>query len=402
MRYLLPRYVFRHGATRLLAACIAALAASLQAGAVLASDETAPREGKAAQADDPHYRRVLKAYRGDVTPEEIDALGEADPTPSLFAGPGTSPGHLLARLFASMPDSAHAELRRGGYLKWRAASLPALQGRWLKDALAKLEKAARETYPLQGKGASLTGFVRVEVEGVDGPVYSWWISSSAARRPVWVTLVRGRGAAGPAFAAAHERVLALLQDKPDTPPVPEREWAVVKEARPAGEKAVPLIDEKYYRSVVKAYRGDLGKEAVQALTDGDPLLRRRLLTSDEGDRALNQFFGGLAERDHRALVTTGRLLWRADQLSREQRRILESVVRGLNTQGSQEPLSLESFSGTLIGITLVQVPGEEMPVVSWWIRALAALNPSWVSLTNGRALANPAYYKAHLQQLPGR
>ncbi|MBM3459758.1 MAG: hypothetical protein FJX77_14650, partial [Armatimonadetes bacterium] len=85
----------------------------------------APAAGQENQGEeDPHYDRVLKAYRKQLSPEESAALEEEEPGPTLYGNTRTPGEHDLTRLFASLPDPAHARLRREGYLKWRADALP--------------------------------------------------------------------------------------------------------------------------------------------------------------------------------------------------------------------------------------------------------------------------------------
>src|SRR5438045_2338399 len=107
---------------------------------------------------DPGYEQALKAYRGELNRKELDALDELDPAPGMYTGPKTPGERDVTRLFASLPQEAHATLRDDGYLKWRADSLPAQQQRWVKDAVKLLTIGGVQAFPLEGKAVSLTGF----------------------------------------------------------------------------------------------------------------------------------------------------------------------------------------------------------------------------------------------------
>ncbi|HTE18339.1 MAG TPA: hypothetical protein VK689_08160, partial [Armatimonadota bacterium] len=223
-----------------------------------------------------------------------------------------------------------------------------------------------------------------------------------------------------AYTDAHYETLPAVAARPDTPSIPPGQWVKVREApRPPEpsrrerrqaekpEKPVPLLDEKYYWSVVGAYRGRLDAEALRGLVDADPLLARRLKSADPSERGINQFFAGVADKDHRTLLTTGRVEWKPERLTKDQRKALEPVVRGLNdaarTAGEATvPYSLDAYSGTTVGLAVVVVPDVEKPMLSWWIRSPSSPTPAWVPLVNSAARNSPLYYRAHLEQLGGR
>lgn len=354
-------------------------------------------------ADDTLYLRDLKAYRGGLTAQELQQLEEVDPGPSLYMGGKATPERAVARLFASLPDDAHAALRRTGYLKWRADSLPSQQRRWLREGARYVESLGEGPFPVEGKDAASTGFARVEIEGLDQPQYCWWIAAPKARRPAWITLVRAVGTLSQAYAEAHRAQLPETVKKPDTEPIPAGRWLKAGEA-PAAAKPEAPPDEPYLRDVLRAYRGDLRGDALRALTEGDTMLARRLKLAGPADRGVHRFFAGLGEKEQRALLADRGLAWKAEQLSREQRKLLEPVVQRLNEGtlrdgGTPIAYTLLPYSGTTVGFTLVRVPDAEHPVVSWWIRSPFIPTPAWISLAGGGAADSPAYYQAHLEQV---
>jgi hypothetical protein len=125
--------------------------------------------------------------------------------------------------------------------------------------------------------------------------------------------------------------------------------------------------------------------------------------TDPADTGVQLFFARLKEDQHRELFTYGKLLFRTDELSNAQRKLLEPVIDRLNRQsregGLGEVYTLIPFAPTLIGISVVLVPDVPKPVVSWWLRSPLAPTPSWVTLLNGDAVTAPLYYRAHLEQL---
>lgn len=368
-----------------------------------------PSPGAPDAAADDLYALDLKAYRNLLTREELAALEAVDPGPSLYVGAKTGPERNVSRLFASLPDEAHAQLRREGYLKWRVDRLPPQERRRLKEMVKQLESRGEGPFPLEGEDpASLaaTGFVRVVIPGLEGAQYSWWITAPKARRPAWLTFVRAVGLLTQAYSLAHRERLAGMGERPETSPIAPEKWLKLKDTPPPEPEKPTLTDESDYWSAVKAYRGELHGGALEKLTLADPLVGRRLKTSDAGDRAANQFFARLTDKEHHALLTTGRLRWTTQELTKAQIKLLAPLVQGLNERARQggearDLFSLIPYGGTTVGFAVVPVPGVEKPAVSWWIRSRAAPNPAWVTLINGAAAGAPGYFRAHLEALGG-
>lgn len=355
--------------------------------------------------DDPSYLQVLKAYRGQLSREELDALEEKDPASAMYRELKSEPRRAIVRLFASLPDDRHRELRETGYLKWPVSSLPPEQQRAVREMAKELEGQGEGPFPTTGKTGTVTGFARIDMDGLPDAQYSWWIYAPGCKRPAWITVVRVVGLLLQVHFTAHEEQLKALLDQPDSAPVPSDRWLRIKEAAlpPPSAKAA-LFPEEEYRAAVRAYRGELRGKALDALIADDPLIGRRLRTSDPADEALNRLFARLTEKEHQELLTTGHLVWHTPELSKERRKLLGPVIERLNRQAREggegrEPFSLIPHAPTYFGFAIIQVPGEGKPVVSWWIKSTAALLPSWVPLVNGRAAHNPAYYRAHLEAL---
>lgn len=363
--------------------------------------------GEEAPAADALYSRVLAAYRGSLPVDQIEALAEEDPGPALYLGPKTPGEWGVARLFASLPDGAHEELRRRGYLKWSAHALPQTQRGWLQERIRQLERRGEGPFPLEGKAASLTGFARVELEGLSGPQYAWWIAHPQAKRAQWLTLVRVFRILTQEYSEANHQRLEEIAGLPETTPIPRGAWQKVKDPpvpRPSeAEKPPTLMDETYYRRVVRAYRGSLNREERELLAASDPLIEKRLKMTDPADRALNQLFGRLKEEEHLTLLTTGKLLLRPHELSRERRQQMEVIVARLNAQsregGLGELYDLVPYGRTIAGFSILFIPEVEKPVLSWWIRSPLSPTPAWITLINGEAVKAPQYYRTHLEQL---
>jgi hypothetical protein len=368
----------------------------------VAAQQTA---GTAASAD-PHYEQVLKAYRGELSRKEFDALEEVDPAPSLYLGPKTPGERAVTRFFASLPEGEHARLRDLGYLKWRADTLPSTQKKWLKEAVRLLSIGGLKAFPLEGKEPAATGLVRVDVAGVDAPEYSWWIASKATDRPYWLTVVRALSTGSGLYFKAHQLTIAEVLGKPDTPAVPAGQWVRLKEGPAEEEEAIPtLVEERYYWDAVHAYRGDLKAEALKALAAADPLVGRRLKLAEPREAAVNRFFARLSDKEHRTLLTEGILRWGPGRLTKEQVRLLEPAIRGLNEDaqrsGGTAIYALAPYSGVRLGLAVVTVPEAEKPCVSFWVRSPLSPIPAWVTLMGAEAVAAPSYYRAHLAALAG-
>lgn len=375
----------------------------LKSAALLAAGAGLPASAQQPAAD-ALYARVLAAYRGAVGADQIEVLAEQDPGPALYLGPQTPGEWGIARLFAALPDAAHEELRRGGYLKWKVSALPDTQRGWLHERIRQLERRGEGPFP---PDSSLTGFARVELEGLDGPQYAWWISHPRARRPQWLTVVRVVRTLTLDYSEANQARLREIEPLPETAPIPRGAWQKVKDPplpKPMqAEKPPTLMEEKLYWRVVKAYRGDLGRGERDLLAAADPLVGRRLKMTDPADRALNQLFGRLKEAQHLELLTTGKLLLRPHELSKEQLRLAQAVVDRLNQQsregGLGDAYDVVPYGRTVMGFAILTVPEVEKPVLSWWIRSPLSPTPVWTTLINGEAVKAPLYYRAHLEQL---
>ena len=365
----------------------------------------APAEKEEAVPDaDPLYRRDLQAYRGLLRREELDKLEEDDPAVGLWLGP-KAPGEAAAgKLFAALPDDLHATLQREGYLKWKLDTLPPQARKWVLDAAKALNSHGEGPFPIDEKSAKgvpvTVGFVRID-PGAQ-PLYSFFIQTPGAHRPAWVTLVRAVGLFTKEYHDAHQLRMEEVLPLDDSPAVPAKSWVNPKElpkpAPPPPVKPEPLTDENAYWAAVRAYRGDQGSLSA------DPLVAKRAASTDVRDKAVNAFFARLPDRDHRAFLQTGRLRWRVEQLSKEQRKLLEPLIREYNRQPRltpEEPYSLLPFGGTQVGFTLVRMPDQEQPCVSWWMASRANPTPVWITMINGAALRSPGYYQAHLEQLLG-
>lgn len=373
----------------------------------------APKPGAAPPATgsprfaDAGYSAVLQAYRGELTEEQIEALGERDPAPALYLSPKNPGERAATRFFASLPDDAHDQLQKTGYLKWRVDRLPKEQRGWVREAVRTLEARREGPFPLTGKEPAFTGFARIRVEGLEQPQYCWWVAADGVP-PAWFTLVRALGLLTQEYAKSYQEQLPTVVAQPESEAIPAGRWLKVREIpqKPKREPeptAPALVDEKYYWSVVRAYRGQLGKEEQRLLTDEDPLLGSRLRSKDPATRNLNELFAKLTEEEHRTLLTTGRLVWGETDLSKPQRKLVDAVLRDLNerTGGGMDLYLLSAALATRTGFALVQVPGAANPVISWWVSTPSVPHPAWVPLTNDAAVKSPGYYRAHLEQLPG-
>lgn len=353
------------------------------------------------------YQRDLRAYRGLLRKEELDTLAEEDPATALWMGPRAPGEGAVSRLFAALPDAVHSALQQDRYVKWRLESLPPEQRKWVLDAARALNSRGEGPFPVDEKalkGSEATvGFVRVEVLVGTPPLYSFFIRCRAARRPAYVTLVRAFGLLTLAYQEAHSDAIDQALRQPDSPPVAAKAWVnprtLARPAPPPPVKRETAMAESTYWAVVRAYRaGNTG-----AASD-DPVVQRRLASTDPRDEAINAFFARLSDRDHRALLDAGRLHWGVEQLSREQRKVLEPLIAELNRAPRatvEEPYSLLPYGGTELGLTVVHVPGVETPCLSVWIASRVNPTPTWFTLSNAEALRSPHYYRAHLEQLRG-
>jgi hypothetical protein len=356
---------------------------------------------------DPLYARTLSAYRGALNAAEIEAHAAEDPGPALYLGEKTPGETGVARLFAALPDAAHAELRRRGYLKWPLGALPETQRGWLRERLRQFERRGDGPYPADGADPAHTGFMRVELEDLEGPQYAWWIAHPKARRDNWQTLVRVVRILAPGYDTANRERLKEVAALPETAPIARGAWLRVKEPPPAPPvkepPPEPLMDEKLFRSAVKAYRGDLGGEARVLLGAADPLIGRRLKLTDPADLGPQRLFGRLKAEQLDQILYSGRLTLRTHDLTRDQLRPLEPTVARLNTQtrdlGLGDAYALIPYGPTTFGFALVLVPEVPRPALSWWIRSPVAPTPAWVTLINDAALKAPLYFQAHLEQL---
>jgi hypothetical protein len=258
---------------------------------------------------------------------------------------------------------------------------------------------------LSGKEPVTTGFARIDVAGLEQPQYCWWISAEGVR-PGWVTVVRALGLLTQEYSEAYRTQLPGLVDKPETEPVPTNRWLKIRETPrkpPPPPPAPVLADEKYYWSVVRAYRGQLDKDELRTLTDHDRVLSDRLKSGDAPSRAVNELFAKLTDEQHRALLATGRLVWADGDLTKAQRKLLDLILRDLNerTGGGMDLYLLSPAFATRTGFALVHVPEVANPVISWWVSSPSVPHPSWIPLVNEPAVKAPGYYRAHLEQLPG-
>lgn len=364
---------------------------------------TGPSATLGAPDDDPLYTRALQAYRGELTAEEIEELSQQDPAPGLYLSDRTPAERAAARFFGSLPDEAHEELRTRGVLKWRVDRLPKQQRDWIREAVKRLEARREGPFPLEGKDAAYTGFARVRVAGT--PQYCWWISSEAAPRPVWVTLVRAIGLLTQAYAEAYAMQLPDLLAAPESEPIDAKRWVRVR-TTPARTPPPPAPDpvpgEEYVLAVVRAYRGKLGKDALKELTSADSLLAERLKDRAAPTRALNELFAGLTDAEVRHLLSTGRVGWSADDLTRVRRKLLDTILTDLNTRNAavSEPYLLSPALSSQTGFAIIRVPGIEEPVISWWVTSPTAAYPAWLPLANRKGVDAPGYFRAHLEQLP--
>jgi len=361
--------------------------------------------GKTIAVADAGYAAVLQAYRGELTEEQIEILGESDPAPVLYLSPKNPGERAATRFFGSLPDDAHDQLQRTGYLKWRVDRLPKEQRGWVKEAVQTQEARRQGPFPLSGKAPAVTGFARIQVAGLERPQYCWWVAAEGAS-PAWVTVVRALGLLTQEYTNSYRKQLPELTEKPETEPIPNGRWLKIRDTprKPTPAPVAPVLaDEKYYWSVVRAYRGQLAKDELRALTDQDRVLSDRLKSSDVPARAVNELFAKLTDAQHRALLTTGRLIWAEGDLTKAQRKQVDTVLRDLNAR-TGEGMDLYLLSpafATRTGFALVRVPEVETPVISWWVSSPSVPHPSWIPLANNAAVKSAGYYRAHLEQLPG-
>jgi hypothetical protein len=390
----------------------------------------APDEKEAPAPDpDAQYRLAIKAYRGELSAEQLADLERSDPGPSLYLDSDRASEKALVRLVATLPDEAHARLRRDGLLKWKVSALPDAQRAWVGDLAAFLEGLGEGPFPVAGRkpdkrpakakplelkekadpSATETGFIRVDLPGQEEPSYSWWIWAPGAKRAAWLTVVHAVGLATQEWSVAHRLRLEETRDQPDSPPVPSDQWLKFRETKrtekPTAKTPLPelprLFDDAVYEAAQKVYRGRVGVGDLAALKTTDPNLETRLKTKDPLAQAAYTMFSRLTDDEHRKLRTEGVLRWYSQELSKERIRLLEPAIEELNRRGAQAgegefTYSLAKFSGTCVGFAILDVPGAEGPVLSWWVRSRRALNPTWVTLINTAAAKNPAYYRVHL------
>lgn len=377
-----------------------------QGGAARAPQKPASTPAvQALDTADAGYAAVLQAYRGELTEEQIEALGERDPAPALYLSPQNPGERAATRFFGSLPDGAHAQLQSTGYLKWRVDRLPKEQRGWVKEAAQTLEGRRQGPFPLNGKKPATTGFARIQVAGLEQPQYCWWIASEGVR-PGWVTVVRALGLLTRDYSEAYREQLPAFVDKPETESIPSNRWLKIRETprKPPPAPPMPVLaDEKYYWSVVRAYRGQLAKDELRTLTDQDRVLSDRLKSNDPAGRAVNELFAKLTDEQYRALLSTGRLIWADGDLTRAQRKLVDTVLRDLNerTGGGMDLYLLSPAFATRVGFALVHVPDTANPVISWWVNSPSVPHPSWIPLANEAAVKAAGYYRAHLEQLPG-
>lgn len=360
----------------------------------------------AQETSDPHYTAVVRAYRGELTHVEIEALAEVDPAPALYLGDKTPAERAAARFFGSLPDDAHETLRKTGVLKWRVDRLPAEQRGWVREAARRLEARREGPFPIQGKSPAFTGFARVQLEDAPQPQYCWWISAEGAPRPVWVTLVRAIGLLTQDYSAAYAAQLPEAIAASESPPIEAKRWAKVRTAPPKpaptpAAVAAPIPGADYFWDVVKAYRGKLGKEPLKKLTVEDPLLSGRLKSAEAPTRALNELFARLTDEELGFLLVNGSLAWTNADLTKPRRKLLDAILRDLNTRSGAEPYLLSPAIAAQTGFAVVRVPGVEAPVISWWVSSPAAAYPAWIPLANQQGVSAAGYHRSHLEQLPG-
>jgi len=361
--------------------------------------------GSAQEASvDAHYLRVVRAYRGELTSDEIETLSEADPAPGLYLSDKTPIERVATRFFGSLPDEAHETLRKTGHLKWQVDRLPPEQRGWVRDAARRLEARREGPFPTQGKVLAVTGFARVEV-GLDAPPqYCWWISAEGARRPAWVTVVRAIGLLTQAYSNAYAEQLPELIARPESPPIDAKRWAKIRTSPPKpvpAPVAEPVEGAEFFWDVVKAYRGKLGREPLKMLLDGDTLLAGRLKSTDPSTRALSELFSKLTDPELEFLLARGTLAWTDADLTKPRRKLLDTILRDLNARSAAEPYLLSPAIAARTGFALVRVPGVGDPVISWWISSPTAPYPAWIPLANQAGVAATGYYRSHLEQLPG-
>lgn len=392
---------------------------------VRANEELAePKLGSEAR-----YLLALKAYRGELNAEQLAALQSTDPGPSIYLDSERPSERALVRLFATLPDEAHARLRQDGVLKWKVNALPQTQREWVGDLAAFLEGLGEGPYPTTGRkpakrpvrpplpepaekadpNATQTGFVRVDVAGQDEPCYSWWIDSPGAKRPAWLTLVNANGLATREWQASHRLRLKEIESLPESPAVPADRWQKYREPKRVSkprEKPAPVevphfFEDAVYEAALKVYRGRRAPADLAALKPTDPDIESRLKSSDVLARAARSFFTRLSEKDHETLRTEGTIRWYSQELSKEHQRLVQPALDELNRRSAEAgegdgPYSLAKFSGTCVGFSILEVPGAEGLVLSWWVRSRSALNPTWVTLINTAAAKQSSYYRAHL------
>lgn len=380
---------------------------ALPGGAALAPPVPEPPARDAVPASgDSGYLAVLQAYRGELTEEQIEALGERDPAPALYLSPQNPGERAVTRFFGSLPEGAHEQLRKSGYLKWRVDRLPKEQRAWIKQAAEALQARRQGPFPLSGKEPASTGFAQIKVAGQERPQYCWWIAAADGKLS-WVTVVRALGLLTQVYSDAYREQLPPLIDQPETEPIPSNGWMKIRETPrkppPAPVPAAVLADEKHYWSIVRAYRGQLAKDELRSLTDGDRVLGDRLKSSNAAGRAVNELFAKLTDAQHRALLTTGRLVWTEADLTKPQRKLIDVVLRDLNerTGGGMDLYLLAPAFATRTGFALVHVPEVATPVISWWVSSPSVPHPAWIPLANDPAVKAAGYYRAHLEQLPG-
>ena len=141
--------------------------------------------------------------------------------------------------------------------------------------------------------------------------------------------------------------------------------------------------------------------ATIVLTEGDPLLTGRLKSSEAPTRALNELFAKLTDAELEALLSNGVLSWTNGDLTKPRIKLLDTILRDLNTRSGADPYLLSPAIAARTGFAVVRVPGVEDPVISWWVSSPAAAYPAWIPLVNQQGVAATGYHRSHLEQIPG-
>jgi uncharacterized protein (TIGR03067 family) len=212
---------------------------------------------------------VVRAGRGQLSKQEQEQLASGKLDPAVAERLAEPRSKTLIELFAKLPDSAHKQLMKQGYLKWRFAALDADWQKALRDAYQrdldlakKLGKEVAPTQSMQALEKCELGVALVNVLGLKESVVSWFLLFPA-HPPLAVVVVGPKVEDLPAWYQAHQRDLALVRMQPYSKSIAEFAKA---DAGSAGPRDEDKIQGSWRGVTAKAQGEDLPEEMVKKVT----------------------------------------------------------------------------------------------------------------------------------------